>query len=31
MNSETRVEEKWELEIKPQNSLLQLHLADVWR
>ena len=31
MNSETRVEEKWELEIKPQNSLFELHLADVWR
>jgi len=31
MNSETKVEEKWELEIKPQNSLFELHLADVWR
>lgn len=31
MNSEIKVEEKWELEIKPQNSLFELHLADVWR
>lgn len=24
-------EQQWDIEIKPQNSLLQLHLADVWR
>lgn len=24
-------EEYWDLEIKPQNKLLELHLADVWR
>lgn len=24
-------EEKWDLEIKPQNHLFELHLADVWR
>jgi lipopolysaccharide transport system permease protein len=28
---EKTAEEKWDLEIKPQNHLFELHLADVWR
>jgi lipopolysaccharide transport system permease protein len=26
-----QTEEKWDLEIRPQNHLFELHLADVWR
>jgi lipopolysaccharide transport system permease protein len=29
--AEIKEEERWDLEIKPQNNLLELHLADVWR
>ena len=25
------VDENWDLEIKPQNHLFELHLVDVWR
>lgn len=28
---ENIAEEKWDLEIRPQNHLFELHLADVWR
>lgn len=28
---EKEIEETWDLEIKPQNNLFELHLADVWR
>jgi lipopolysaccharide transport system permease protein len=28
---EKELEEQWDLEIKPQNNLFELHLADVWR
>src|SRR6478672_2324761 len=28
---EKEIEEQWDLEIKPQNNLFELHLADVWR
>jgi len=31
MITEQNIEEKWELEIKPQNSLFELHLKDIWR
>ena len=31
MSLENTQEEVWDLEIKPQNSLFELHLADVWR
>jgi lipopolysaccharide transport system permease protein len=31
MIKEQEIEEKWELEIRPQNSLFELHLKDIWR